>query len=175
MTYDTRQLPAFPTDIPIADLPILRLADLLATSSGASNDELFRACRASGFFYLDLTGCELGESLLRNASNLRTIAREFMAEASREKEAYGGTTIEKPWGYRYIEDEDAIEDGEKVRKWEGLGVSTIATRDFGQLSICLQSFAPQTLRVNPLLCAILPSSLRMATLSDSLSTRAARL
>ena len=58
--------PPFPKDIPIAHLPRVSLSKLIA-NNGAESEQLFEACRANGFFLLDLKACDEGEVMLKDA------------------------------------------------------------------------------------------------------------
>lgn len=58
--------PAFPKDLPVMDLPRISLARL-ATDDDAESAQLFRACKETGFFLLDLRGTGEGEIMLKDA------------------------------------------------------------------------------------------------------------
>jgi len=61
-----KKYPAFPSDIPTAQLPRLSLSKLLDHEKDES-DALFKACRTMGFFLLDFEGCSEGEGFLKKA------------------------------------------------------------------------------------------------------------
>lgn len=70
--------PPFPGDVPVAKLPRLSFAKLLARDESES-DALFEACRAMGFFLLDFQGCPEGESFLKKAETMFDINEEVNA------------------------------------------------------------------------------------------------
>ena len=58
--------PPFPNNVPVADLPRVSLGKLIANDD-AESEQLFRACRETGFFLVDLRhSCE-GETMLKDA------------------------------------------------------------------------------------------------------------
>lgn len=57
--------PAFPQHVPVMDLPRISLAKL-ANDDGESA-QLFRACKETGFFLLDLRDTDEGETMLNDA------------------------------------------------------------------------------------------------------------
>ncbi|PYI03761.1 oxidoreductase [Aspergillus sclerotiicarbonarius CBS 121057] len=61
--------PPFPSDIPVAKIPILSFKDL-QNNSTIESEKLFNACQEFGFFLLKLTDSEAGEQLLRDAENM---------------------------------------------------------------------------------------------------------
>jgi len=64
-------IPPFPVDAPIADIPIISYSNLKSdTTSKHDSENLFEACREQGFFLLDLRGHEEGEKLLKDAETL---------------------------------------------------------------------------------------------------------
>ena len=70
--------PSFPSDIPVAKLPRLSFAKLLAHDQGESN-ALFQTCRAMGFFLLDFRGCIEGDAFLKKAETMFDINEEVNA------------------------------------------------------------------------------------------------
>lgn len=58
--------PAFPDNVPIANLPRVSLGKLMANDE-AESEQLFQACRESGFFLVDLRGPREGEMMLKDA------------------------------------------------------------------------------------------------------------
>ena len=56
----------FPSDVPIADIPRIKLTELQSGSVPAQA-ALFDACRTYGFLHLDLRGSHEGEFLLSDA------------------------------------------------------------------------------------------------------------
>lgn len=70
--------PSFPSDVPVAQLPRLSFAKLLAHEESES-EALFEACRAMGFFLLDFQGCPEGEAFLKKAETMFDINEEVNA------------------------------------------------------------------------------------------------
>jgi hypothetical protein len=94
-----RGLPPFPTDVPTAPLLRLSLASLLARDS----DEVARfnrACEELGFFYLDLTGCEQGKTLLAQADSMFGIGEELFKLPVEEKKKYDFSMQKSYFGYK---------------------------------------------------------------------------
>ena len=81
--------PPFPEDpqFPQAKLETTSLKKLLEGDI-AEQDHIFEVCRTRGFFYLDLTGCEIGEAILRDADQLCRVAEKFYMMPLEEKEKY---------------------------------------------------------------------------------------
>ncbi|RAL02383.1 oxidoreductase [Aspergillus ibericus CBS 121593] len=63
------QCPPFPSDIPVANIPILPFNDL-QNNSATESEKLFSACQEFGFFLLKLTDSEAGEQLLQDAERM---------------------------------------------------------------------------------------------------------
>jgi hypothetical protein len=70
--------PAFPSDVPTAQLPRLSLSKLLDYDN-AESDALFKACRSMGFFLLDFQGCTEGEMFLQRAERMFDLNEEVNA------------------------------------------------------------------------------------------------
>lgn len=58
--------PPFPTGVPVADLRCLSFSELLAGEESES-EQLFRSCKETGFFLVDLRGTSEGETMLKHA------------------------------------------------------------------------------------------------------------
>lgn len=69
--------PQFPGDVPISSLPNTSL-DKLTSGSEAEANKVFDACRAKGFFPLDLQNEPAGDRLLRDIEALFAITRGIM-------------------------------------------------------------------------------------------------
>lgn len=67
-TYFNR-CPEFPSDLPIADIPIISFSNLRDDSHNES-DRLYEACTAHGFFLLDFRNSEEGATLLKDAETM---------------------------------------------------------------------------------------------------------
>ncbi|KAL8711895.1 MAG: hypothetical protein Q9220_003839 [cf. Caloplaca sp. 1 TL-2023] len=70
------KVPPFPSDVPIIDLERLKFPKLLLNDRDESQ-KLFRACRETGFFLLDLRGCEEGETMLKHAERVFDLNEEI--------------------------------------------------------------------------------------------------
>ena len=79
--------PPFPDNVPTCDLSKLSYAKLLAYDP-AESDELFRACKETGSFLLDLGCTTEGASLLKDAEGVLQVDREFGALDNLEKSKY---------------------------------------------------------------------------------------
>ena len=91
--------PPFPEDpkFPQAKLQTVSLEKLLDQDS-LEQDRLLEACKSRGFFYLDLTGCESGETILHDAENLCHVADKTYALPLEEKLKYKPLPRSQ-WGY----------------------------------------------------------------------------
>lgn len=69
--------PQFPGDVPTASLPKISLHKLTSGSEAEAN-AMFHACRAKGFFLLDLQNEPAGNRLLRDIEALFDITRGVM-------------------------------------------------------------------------------------------------
>ena len=76
--------PQWPGDVPTAILPKISL-DKLTSGSETEANEVFLACRAKGFFLLDLQNEPAGDSLLRDIEALFAITRGVMDLSVEEK------------------------------------------------------------------------------------------
>lgn len=72
------KFPPFPSDVPIAKLPRLSYAKLLARDE-AESVALFDASRASGFFLLDFDTCLEGQKFLEHAERMFEINEQVNA------------------------------------------------------------------------------------------------
>ena len=92
------QHPAFPEDVALADLPRLSLTKLLENDAFESN-QLFRACKETGFFLLDLTGSGAGETMLDDAEKVFDLSRMIFGLESEELERFPFKPKESLFGY----------------------------------------------------------------------------
>ncbi len=79
--------PSFPENIAVAELSRLSLWKLLENDAHES-EELFRACKETGFFLLDLTASNAGETVLNDADNAFKISREIFDIDQEEQAKY---------------------------------------------------------------------------------------
>ena len=92
-------LPPFPDDVPMAPLLRISLAKLLSRDSNAVS-RFVRACEDLGFFYLDLTGCELGDKLQNQADQLFDVGEELFKLPVEEKKKYDFSGEGSYFGYK---------------------------------------------------------------------------
>ena len=84
--------PPFPENLPIAKISEISLARL-ASGGEVEAEEVFTACRTSGFFLLNLEGNAAGEMLLQDVEALFTIVSEVMDLQPEEKLQYERTPL----------------------------------------------------------------------------------
>ena len=92
-------LPPFPDDVPTAPLLRISLANLLSHDTNAVN-RFIRACEDLGFFYLDLTNCDLGDTLLKQADQLFDVGEELFKLPVEEKKKYDFSGEGSYFGYK---------------------------------------------------------------------------
>ncbi|KAL6720889.1 hypothetical protein ACLMJK_002814 [Lecanora helva] len=68
--------PPFPDHVKVADLCRISFSKLLDNDAPES-DQLFHACRETGFFLLDLTGSDMGERMLDDAEQMFHLAENL--------------------------------------------------------------------------------------------------
>lgn len=108
-THD--QYPPFPSNLRTAPLESLSLAALQRYSSTSTSFlHFFKACQELGFFYLDLTGSELGESILKEAEELHTLQQKFFALPHQVKDDYGRDKTDPFFSYRWTACPDGVKD-----------------------------------------------------------------
>ena len=103
--------PPFPTDLRTASLGSISLPLLQSSPpSLAESSKLFMACRTLGFFYLDLTGSDLGDSILREAEDLHALQQDFYALPHEVKDEYGRDKVDPFFSYRWTQCTEGVED-----------------------------------------------------------------
>ncbi|WWD18255.1 hypothetical protein CI109_102705 [Kwoniella shandongensis] len=105
-------LPPFPDDVKTAPLYSISLAKLEA-GDASSSDAFFEACRQLGFFYLDMLGSTLGETIVKEAEKLNKVQQEFFKLPNEVKDVYGRPHLHPFYAYRVYETENL--QGESVR------------------------------------------------------------
>ncbi|TGO11043.1 hypothetical protein BPAE_0966g00010 [Botrytis paeoniae] len=98
--------PPFPSNIPVADMPIFSFAKL-AFNDGHESCALFEASRHIGFFQLDFTGCLFGDQFLKNTEKMFDLNAELYALPKLELNEYAynppiSLFRYKPLGYHKI-------------------------------------------------------------------------
>lgn len=104
-------LPPFPDDIKTAPLVSVKFEDLEKGDAEASA-AFFKACKELGFFYLDLLGSKLGESIVAEAEKLNKIQQEFFTLPNEVKDVYRRPHLHPFYAYRF--NELAIKDANGV-------------------------------------------------------------
>lgn len=72
--------PEFPT-VELQDISLQRLVD----HDEAEEQRVFEACKGRGFFYLNLTGPDNGETILKGSEEIAHVGERFMALPTEEK------------------------------------------------------------------------------------------
>jgi isopenicillin N synthase-like dioxygenase len=91
-------LPPFPPYIPTAPLHRLSLTNLRCSPDESSR--LFSASKDLGFFYLDLRGDSLGETLLSQANKFFELAPKFYDLGREELSKYDYKSVGSYMGYK---------------------------------------------------------------------------
>ena len=90
--------PPFPNDVPTA--PLLRLSLLkLLKNDALESTRFFQACKDLGFFYLDLRGTLVGDSILNDADRLFDIGEQLFELDLEEKQKYDFSAQQSYYGY----------------------------------------------------------------------------
>jgi isopenicillin N synthase-like dioxygenase len=87
MPSSTKQYPEFPSDVSIANIPIISLTNLESQSEKESK-KLFKACTEHGFFLLELANSEKGSKLSKNAEKMFDIGAETFALGPEKLQQY---------------------------------------------------------------------------------------
>lgn len=107
-------LPPFGEGGKTAPLVSVSFAKLEAGDKEAS-DAFFKACKELGFFYLDMLGSELGETIVAEAEKLNTLQKEFFKLPNEVKDKYGRPHLHPFYAYRYSELDENDENGVPLR------------------------------------------------------------
>ena len=99
VTYFNRY-PPFPKDVPVAELPRVSLASLVA-GDDAESAQLFRACREAGFVLVDLRGLGEGETMLKDAEAAFDLSERIFDTDQAELMRYAFKPPEGVFGYVY--------------------------------------------------------------------------
>ncbi|KAH9995343.1 putative oxidoreductase [Xylariaceae sp. FL0662B] len=79
--------PPFPDNLPTVELQTISLSKLL-NSDAAEQDRVFDICKGRGFFYLELGGCDAGETILEGADSIALIGEEIFKLPVSDKMKY---------------------------------------------------------------------------------------
>ena len=118
--------PPFPTDIRTAPLVSISLSKL-QHGDEAESAAFYTACKDLGFFYLELSGTEVGEAIIAEAEQLDTLQRRFWKLPQAEREAFAREKIDAFFGYRQVKLGVVGEDGVEERN-ETYNVSSTPSR-----------------------------------------------
>ena len=94
-----KNLPPFPTTVPTAPLLQISLAKLLRHDE-PEIQRCVRACEELGFFYLDLSSCDTGSSILQCADSLFGVGEELLTLPLEEKRRYDFSGEGSYFGYK---------------------------------------------------------------------------
>lgn len=85
--FTPAEYPPFPSDpsFKTVNLETISLTKLLSQDT-TEQDRVFEACKSRGFFYLELGGCESGETILKGADDICRMAEEFFKLPMEQKE-----------------------------------------------------------------------------------------
>lgn len=80
--------PPFPTspEFKTVNLETISLVKLLSQDT-QEQDRVFEACKTRGFFYLELGGCESGDTILKGADDICHMAEDFFKLPLADKES----------------------------------------------------------------------------------------
>jgi isopenicillin N synthase-like dioxygenase len=90
---------SFPDDVPTAPLVTINLQRLL-NNDNEEHGRLFEASKSLGFFYLELSGCEAGETLLYGSDDMFNLIERFYAIPLEEKRKYDFAAEGSYFGYK---------------------------------------------------------------------------
>ncbi|ORY25527.1 hypothetical protein BCR39DRAFT_471285 [Naematelia encephala] len=107
-------LPPFPDNVPTAPLVSVSLAQLEAGDKAVS-DAFFKACKELGFFYLDMLGSKLGETIVSEAEQLNKVQQKFFSLPNEVKDVYGRPHLHPFYAYRFSETAVKDENGIPLR------------------------------------------------------------
>lgn len=94
----SQQVPPFPSNIHIADIPIISYTNL-KDQTGDDSQNLFTASWEQGFFMLDLRGNEDGEQLLKSAEAMFEISNAVFSMGHEALLKYKSNLPYKLYGY----------------------------------------------------------------------------
>jgi isopenicillin N synthase-like dioxygenase len=93
-----RDVPPFPDDVPLVEIPTLLLVDL-RIGQQAAVETLMNSCKELGFFMLDLQGDNIGKHMIDGIDQLFNVGKELMALPEEEKCRYLHNMPESFLGY----------------------------------------------------------------------------
>ncbi|KAF2679915.1 Clavaminate synthase-like protein [Lentithecium fluviatile CBS 122367] len=156
---------SFPNDVPKAPLVTISLHKLV-TNDDEEKNRLFEASKLLGFFYLDMGGCEDGETLLRGSDEMFDLMERFYDLPLEEKRKYDFAAQGSYFGYKGMGAEVIDEKGTRDKN----EIYNISKDDI--LSIGTQVPAPDviTTKRTSLAAYIQSNNAILYTLFNSLAT-----
>ena len=123
--------PPFPSNIKTAPLVSISLSKL---ENGDRNESasFFEATKNLGFFYLQLEGSKLGETIVDEAEQLHALNQEFYKRPQAEREEFAREQIDDFFGYRQTKLKATYEDG-SVKRNEIYNVRSLPTQLVAEL------------------------------------------
>ncbi len=103
VTTSHSTLPPFPNDVPTAPLVSVSFAKLEVNDASESSS-FFTSCKNLGFFYLDMIGSTLGETIVSEAEELNTMQQQFFNLPNEVKDIYGRPKLHPFYAYRFSEE-----------------------------------------------------------------------
>lgn len=102
--------PPFASNVETAPLVSISLEKL---ESGDHDESLsfFKACRELGFFYLNMNGSLLGESLVQEAETLHALGKNFFELPREDKDRFRREVIDPFFAYRPYDTAFTGDDG----------------------------------------------------------------
>lgn len=104
-------LPPFPDNIKTAPLVSVKF-EALERGDQEESATFFRACKELGFFYLDLLGSEIGETIVAEAERLNKLQQKFFELPNEVKDVYGRPHLHPFYAYRFndlsIKDDNGV-------------------------------------------------------------------
>ncbi|KAI1419414.1 hypothetical protein F5Y12DRAFT_249530 [Xylaria sp. FL1777] len=86
--FNPDKYPDFPEGLPTIELETVSLAKLLIDNDAAESDRVLEVCKGRGFFYLELAGCEAGNTIAAKAGQVAAAAEEVFKLSLDEKMTY---------------------------------------------------------------------------------------
>ncbi|CAK1356860.1 unnamed protein product [Cercospora beticola] len=84
LEFTPSSYPPFPDDLKTAELKTIFLRKI-QNAEHNEHDRMFEECKSRGFFYLDLSHCEQGDTISRGADDIARVAESIMALPLEEK------------------------------------------------------------------------------------------
>ncbi|KAI1349440.1 hypothetical protein F5Y01DRAFT_289164 [Xylaria sp. FL0043] len=106
------EYPDFPAGLPTVELETISLTKLLIDNDPAEQERVFQVCKGRGFFYLELAGCEAGDTIANTADEIAATAEDVFKLPFEEKMKYKieGTSLD---GYKFAGETYADKSGTK--------------------------------------------------------------